>query len=303
MPRFTDGETLMFKRSVIVLAALAAVAIVLVFYAEEHRSHLLVHVAPASHVSANTGMEVKAAMPAPAAHVSASAQKGFSQQEYDLLWKRYKPNTAQADGPLSAARLDNLAAITKNNTRDTKMWPAFSDVIYGRTAALENRLDTGLSPDATIYLDYPYNAPVSLLDMAIKAGQRDIVQELLRHGASVGPLTEVAPDGTPLEVETPLPLAAADGEDDVVRLLLQNGANIEQGRALQGNDQTALAAAVYSQNVSTAYLLLTHGADVNSALGPDGTVPPLLTPRHVTPRMIALRDLLIEYGAKMPSGQ
>jgi ankyrin repeat protein len=186
---------------------------------------------------------------------------------------------------------------------DKKMWPVFKDVIYGKTAALENELDTGLSANATIYLDYPYNAPVSLLDMAIKAGQRDIVQELLRHGASVGPLTEVAPDGTPLDVEAPLPLAAADGEDDVVQLLLQNGANIEQERALQGNNQTALDAAVIMQNVSTAYLLLTHGADVNSALGTDGTVPSILTsPDDAPPRMIALRDLLVEYGAKMPAG-
>lgn len=295
---------MMSKRSVIVLVVLAAVAFALVFYARERRSRFPVHVPLVSH-AANTGREKKAADVAAAASVSPPAQKGFSQKEYDLLWQRYKPNSGLADGPPSADRLDNLAAIVKNTTRDKKMWPVFRDAIYGHSAALENKLDTGLSADATIYLDYPYNAPVSLLDMAIKAGQRDVIRELLRHNSSVGPVTEFAPDGTPLKSEAPLPLAAADGEDDVVRLLLQSGANIEQGRALQNNNQTALAAAVTMQNVSTAYLLLTYGADVNSALGPGGTVPSTLTPppQDAPPPMIALRDLLIEYGAKMPAGQ
>ena len=234
-----------------------------------------------------------------------AGRKVFSRKEYEFLWRNYRPNTGLADGPLSRAGLDNLAEITKNNTREKHMLPAFQDVIDGRSAALEIRLNRGLSADATIYLDYPYNAPVSLLDMAIKAGQRNIVKELLRHGASVGLITGADPDGAISKVEAPLPLAAADGEDDVVRLLLQSGANVEQRRALQTNNQTALDAAVIMQNVSTAYLLLTHGADVHSALGADGTVPDVLTSRYgeLTPRQTAVRDLLIEYGAKVPSTQ
>jgi hypothetical protein len=294
----------MSKRSVIVLVVLAAMAFTLLFYANERRSRLPAQVPLISHAATITATENKAANVAVGANVGPPAQKGFSQKEYDLLWQRYKPNSGEATGPLSVPRLDDLAAITKNNTRDKKMWPVFKDVIYGNSAALENKLDTGLSADATIYLDYPYNAPVSLLDMAIKAGQRDIVLELLRHGASVEPLTEVAPDGTRVNVEAPLPLAAADGEDDVVRLLLQSGAHIEQGRALQGNDQTALDAAVVMQNVSTAYLLLTDGANVDSALGPDGALPPILTAtRDAPPRLIALRELLMRYGAKIPPGR
>ncbi|MGA9368874.1 MAG: ankyrin repeat domain-containing protein [Steroidobacteraceae bacterium] len=294
----------MSRRSVTILVVLAAMTFAAAFYAKERRSRLPVHVPLVSRTAANTGRERKAVNMAVAADVSSPARKRFSQREYDLLWQRYKPNSGLADGPLSADRLDNLATIVKNDTRDKKMWPVFRDVIYGNSAALENRLDTGLSADATIHLDYPYNASVSLLDMAIRAGQRDIIRELLRHNSSVGPLTEVAPDGTPLKVEAPLPLAAADGEDDVVRLLLQSGADIEQGRALRSNNQTALDAAVTMQDVSTAYLLLSHGADVNSALDPGGTVPSILIPpQDAPPRMIALRDLLMEYGAKMPAGQ
>lgn len=293
----------MSKRSVMILVALAAIALGLAFYAKERQSRLPVHVAAATPARANAGVERKkenAAIDSPA---TSPAKNRFSEKEYQLLRQQYKPNMPQADGPMAATSLDMLARNTKSNTRDQKMWPVFEDVIYGKSAALENRLDTGLSANVTILLDYPYNTNVSLLDMAIKAGQRNIIQVLLDHGASVDQLTTLAPDGTPLEVEAPLPLAAGDGEDDVVRLLLQNGAYVDQRRGLQGNDQTALDAAVYSQNVSTAYLLLTHGADVNSALDPGGTIPALLLPSYASPRMVALRNLLVEDGAKMPSGQ
>lgn len=293
-------------RPLLVLATFAAVAIALVLDPKEHWARLMAPNAAASQVSAHAGRDKKPLDVAVATIVGPPARKGFSQKQYDLLWQRYKPVSGLANGPMSEDRLDNLAAIVKNNTQDKKWVPVFEDVIYGRSAALENRLDTGLSANTTIYLEYPYSAPVSLLDMAIKAGQRDLIGVLLRHKASVAPLTEVAPDGTSLKVEAPLPIAAGDGEDDVVLLLLQKGSNIEQGRALQTNNETALNAAVTMQNVSTAYLLLTHGADVNSALGPGGTVPPLLTPSSDSPpqinaRVIALRDLLIQYGAKMPS--
>jgi Ankyrin repeats (3 copies) len=301
----TPNFTLTPRRSLWAVMTLAAVAIALVFYAHERRTGSESLIAAESHTPVNSVGDKKASGLRVKVHVHPTAQNGFSQKKYDLLWHRYKPNTGLADGPLSRAALDNLAALTKNNTQDKQMWPVFRDVIYGDSPALETQLDTGLRADSAIYLQYPYNTPVSLLDMAIKAGQRGIVQVLLRHSASVGPFADVAPDGTPLKVEAPLPLAAADGEDDVVRLLLQGGANIEQGRALQTQDQTALDAAVIGQNVSTAYLLLTHGADVRSALRPDGTVPDVLTARYgnLTPRQAAVRELLIQYGAKMPSQQ
>ncbi|MGH8115205.1 MAG: ankyrin repeat domain-containing protein, partial [Rhodanobacteraceae bacterium] len=92
------------------------------------------------------------------------------------------------------------------------------------------------------------------------------------------------------------------GEDDVVRLLLRKGANINQVLRFPHNHETALAAAVYAGDVSTVYLLLTHGADVNLALDPGGTIPEVLRQRPIiSPRMVALRNLLIEYGAKMPA--
>lgn len=289
----------MSRRSITILATLAVVMLGVLFYLKESRGPLPDGVITPSRVLPSSAIEKRAGGSSAGAELR--QKRGFSEKEYNVLRQRYKPNTPQADGPLSADRLDMLARATKTNTRDQKIWPAFKDVIYGNVAALENRLDTGLNADATIYLDYPYNNNFSLLDFAIKAGQRDIVRELLRHHASVNPFSEVAPDGTPLKVEAPLPVAAADGEDDVVMLLLENGADIEQSRDLQTNNQTALNAAVYAQNVSTVYLLLTHGADINSVLGPDGTIPPLLSPRFTAPRIVALRDLLVEYGAKLTS--
>lgn len=72
------------------------------------------------------------------------------------------------------------------------------NVIYGNTLALESRLDGGLSPDSTVAMGYPWNMDVSLLDLAIQAGQRGVIRMLLAHGASVNPPDEVAADGTPL---------------------------------------------------------------------------------------------------------
>lgn len=294
----------MSKRSAMIAVAFAVVAFAFIFYAKEHERSPATQRPAVLKVAGHYGVARKRTPDMGiGTNVNRVTKGAFSEKEYELLWRQYRPNTPQAKGPMSGERLDTLARATRTNTRDEKMWPAFSDAIYGKSVSLENRLDTGLSPDATIHLDYPYNANFSLLDMAIKAGQRTVIQELLRHSASVNPLTIVAPDGTPLYVEAPLPVAAEGGEDDVVQMLLQNGADINQRRGLQGNDQTALEAAVYAQNVSTAYLLLTHGADVRSALGPGGTIPSILTPPYVTPRMIALRNLLVDYGAKMPSGR
>ena len=120
-----DGGTLMSKRSVTILVVLAAVAFAFVFYAKERRSRLPVHVPLVARTAANTGRERKGANVAGAADVSPPSQKRFSQKEYDLLWQRYKPNSGLADGPLPADRRDNLGRITKNNTRDKKMWPVF----------------------------------------------------------------------------------------------------------------------------------------------------------------------------------
>lgn len=245
---------------------------------------------------------------APAARVSDPAPRPeYSEGRYSFLRQHYEPNQPQANGSLSAERLGLLARIIQGDMEEDQkeMWPVVADVIYGNASAIEERLDSGrLRADTRFYMEYPYNDFQSLLDVAIKAGQRDVIKVLLSHHPDINTTEVPIPNGTSIPIEGPLTIAARNGEDDVVRLLLQEGVDVNQRTGFPKNNQTALSAAVYSQNLSTAYLLLTHDADITSVLGPGGTVPSFLTESpQIVPRMMALRDLLIEYGAQMPPGQ
>lgn len=177
------------------------------------------------------------------------------------------------------------------------MWPIVNDVIYGDTAVLNKALDQGLSPSTQIYM-FTYNADVnvSLLDLAIEAGQRDVIKALLAHHASVN-ASGAHEDEGPVGYVAPLPYAAQFGEDDVIRILLAHGANIEQRNNFRGNHETenhetALASAVHNGDVSGVYLLLMRGASVRAALGP---------PYDCDARSLAIRKLLIAHGAKETS--
>jgi Ankyrin repeats (3 copies) len=294
----------MSKSSAMVLVALALTAFALVFYARERRARVSVHVTSASPALGSAPAQKLSSQPSAVPASGSATQKGYSETEYDFLWQHYRLNTSQADGPLPADGLKVSATSIKNNTSDRNMWPVIRDVVYGNSSALEKKLDTGrLNPDATYYMEYPYDTYESLFDTAIKAGQRGVIKALLDHGASVNARELYSSNGSGTKVASPLPIAAGDGEDDVVRSLLDRNVNINQRSGGSGGD-TALGAAVYAQNVSTVYLLLTHGADINSVLGSGGTVPQFLVRADQrAPRMIALRNLLIEYGAKMTSEQ
>lgn len=180
------------------------------------------------------------------------------------------------------------------------MWPIVREVIYGDTADLDKALEHGLSPSTQIRM-FIYDADVnlSLLDLAIGAGQRDVIKVLLAHHASVnpGPADE---DAGPVGYLAPLPYAAQFAEDDVIRILLAHGANIEQRNNFSGNRQpenheTALAAAVHNDDVAGVYLLLTRGASVRAALEPDGFLA-----EFCEAKPLAIRKLLIAHGAKIP---
>lgn len=92
----------------------------------------------------------------------------------------------------------------------------------------------------------------------------------------------------------PLPYAAQFGEDDVIRILLAHGANIEQrnnftlNRAPE-NHETALASAVHNGDVAGVYLLLTRGASVRAVLEPA---------YGCDARSLAILKLLIAHGAR-----
>jgi len=265
--------------------------------------------AAAPQALASASAEGKRAQHAAMAPSSSTPKRAYSEEEYNRLWQQYKPNLPQADGPLLADRLDLLAHNTRGMIDDQETWPVVADLIYGKAAAVEQMLESGrLRPDARFFMDYPLNNFQPLLDIAIEAGQRDVIKVLLDHHADINTSEVTTPDGKSIPIQGPLTVAAHNGEDDVVRLLLQEGADVNQLTGFPKNNETALAVAVWSENVSTVYLLLTHGADITSVLGPGGIVPaivlppPVLQPPPLPPRLVALRDLLIAYGAKMPSG-
>jgi hypothetical protein len=157
-----------------------------------------------------------------------------------------------------------------------------------------------VSPNATFSLPFPLNTNVSLLDLAIEAGQRGVIKMLLGSGATPNPRQAIDENNTAGRFEAPLPLAALYGEDDVVRQLLEQGANANQRLGVKNDNPSALMQAIYGQNPSTVYLLLTHGADINSVLRPGGLVPNIVVDYNPVPRLVAIRKLLLQYGAKMP---
>ena len=302
----------MTKRPVLISAAVVAAPVAAVLHVLIHGSQIPVgKVAPpqAKALNAPGNIEHKPTQartnkPTWISHASHAATSKFSEKKYNLLKTKYPSNMPQATGPLSPTQLKLLTAAMEGSVPPGQSnWPVFKEVIAGNAAALKSKLDSGLSANATISSVVPLERQISLLDMAINTGRRNIVGLLLEHGASVNPQTLIAPNGMTFKVEAPLPIAAQDGEDDVVKLLLKHGANIEQRRALVGSSQTALSAAVYTENVSTVYLLLAHGADVSTALSPNGGLPPILTQDYPDPRIQELRRLLIEYGANAQVGR
>ena len=67
---------------------------------------------------------------------------------------------------------------------------------------------------------------------------------------------------------TPLCFAAAEGNEETAKLLLDHGADVDHQFGKQG-DQTVLGLAVSNGNVSMTELLLSHGAQVKTRLGVD----------------------------------
>jgi len=299
----------MSKRSISILGAFAAAIIAMVFYVGERDSHISAkRTASPKLAVVNSIRKVmkKTAAGRVMAPTKSGTQEQYSAKEYSFLRQHYRSAYPLAYGPLSSSSLKEVAKYIRENTQDKKMLPAINDVIYGKASALEDKLDTGLSPNATFFMLFPTNLNESLLDVAVETGQRSIIKVLLEHGATVNPFTVAATPDTNSEVELPLQIAAQYGEDDVIRLLLRRGANVNQimaGAPTGTTLLTPLADAANAGNVSTVYLLLTHGADINSALDPGGTVPSFFLLPDNSPSIVAIRKLLIRYGARMPSGQ
>ena len=89
---------------------------------------------------------------------------------------------------------------------------------------------------------------------------------------------------------TPLFLAAGEGRLDVVRYLLDEGADVN---AREGLGNTALAEATYYGHIAVIKELLFRGADIN-AIGEGGTALDIAVNRNNP----AVADLLRHHGGK-----
>lgn len=128
------------------------------------------------------------------------------------------------------------------------------------------------------------------LMIAVREGQTAVVDMLIRHGSDVDASTRIGPtpaylppckgtgcgsegaginrSGVPHRGErhdakggmTPLLYAARDGRVESARLLLDNGADVEQAEA---NQITPLLMALLNNQLEVANLLLDYGAEVN----------------------------------------
>lgn len=162
----------------------------------------------------------------------------------------------------------------------------------------------------------------SALHLAATNADEDIVRLLLENGASVNlwalgtPLHRAIKSnaqkivnllldyGADLEIHDaednmcPLAIAAKRGQVDLVRLLLQRGANVH---ALSGNGFSALHYAAESDHVDVAQLLIDNGADVNSRKPKSFEKDPGTTPLHLAALNgnIKMAQFLLEHGAEV----
>lgn len=114
------------------------------------------------------------------------------------------------------------------------------------------------------------------LGLAVFFGHPETVQALLAAGADVN-LTSSESMKMP-----PLGSAMAVQRNDIARLLIEHGANVN-GKAT--NDLTALHTAAARGNLEAAKLLLEHGADINAA-STDGKTPLAYAEERNHPEMV-----------------
>lgn len=136
----------------------------------------------------------------------------------------------------------------------------------------------GLSVVACLLLARPAAAAGENLINAVKQGRRDVVQTLIKQGASVN---VAEPDGT-----TPLHWAVRGADREMVELLIARGANV---KAANRYGQTPILLAATNGDALILERLLKAGADANSAAG-EGETP--LMAAATTGKVDAVRVLL-----------
>lgn len=131
-----------------------------------------------------------------------------------------------------------------------------TSILRGYTSMTTLLLQHGASPDTI------NSRMETALSIATRMGDLETTKLLVSHGASVAALT-THPMGNPLW------RAAATGELEIARFLLEQGADVEY----RGSDMsTPVHFAMQRGDVPMVRLLAEHGADLNSIRG-EGTSP------------------------------
>jgi ankyrin repeat protein len=148
---------------------------------------------------------------------------------------------------------------------DTGADPHACDGEFLWRAAYEGRIDLlqMMQEKGIDILHEPGTTYEVALALAIESGRAETVQYLLAVGADVNGIGDYRDNYHPI-----LSIAARTGQNQIVDLLLRNGAEIER-RAKNG--QTALMNAASAGHVETVRLLLEQGAKVNATDEKGGT--------------------------------
>lgn len=175
--------------------------------------------------------------------------------------------------------LDNGYPISNN-----AIWTAILSARENRLTVMKYFLESGLdinfeSSDGTL-LDYAWDADSVkyLLDKgakvngknsegaplrnAVEAGNSKVVEYLIKKGANVNAV-KISQDGEKagLKLESALMIAVRRGYFDIVKLLVENGADLEQQYESANYDTAIITASIYGRDILE--YLIKKGANIN----------------------------------------
>eukprot|EP01111_Echinosteliopsis_oligospora_P011001 TRINITY_DN3525_c0_g1_i1.p1 TRINITY_DN3525_c0_g1~~TRINITY_DN3525_c0_g1_i1.p1 ORF type:complete len:328 (+),score=67.78 TRINITY_DN3525_c0_g1_i1:65-1048(+) len=141
------------------------------------------------------------------------------------------------------------------------------------------------------------------LFIAVRSGNVDVVQLLLKHGANINIQDNPPTSGwTAYRVTTPLHIAVSAGNEELVKILISHGGNPNL-QLMDDVGETLLHVAALMHRKSIAELLINSGADINAKDCFEGT--PLDYAKSITPEEQDkdLIDFLTQRGAKDGKGR
>lgn len=186
----------------------------------------------------------------------------FTNEEIDNGEKKKLQNTYKRYPINVAARYGNLeiVKVLLSYNADVNIYEEGGNTPL-ISAAQNNHLDVIkeiLNHQAKI--NYKNDSDTNALGMAIINNNFDIVFELLKHEADIE---------MPTQGYTPLMLAGAFDNKEIMELLIKNGANIN---AKTKDGQTALELAVLDNKKVAIDVLLKHGVNINELISNGNTV-------------------------------